>query len=99
MNTRQKLALLEESYPNEVELDQILTKLLDVAKSQQKQTLERYERELQDFERRYGMMSATFYQRFSAGTLGDEMDFFEWAGVFELREYLQEKIQKLENVR
>ncbi len=47
--------------------------------------LQRYTTELQQFEQRFGMDSATFYQRFQAGKLGDGMDFFEWAGLYELK--------------
>ena len=42
------------------------------------------------------MDSATFYSRFEAGSLGDAMGLFEWAGLYELRQALQEKIQDLE---
>ena len=42
------------------------------------------------------MESATFYRRFEAGELGDAMDFFEWAGLYELREDIVKKIQRLE---
>ena len=42
------------------------------------------------------MDSATFYRRFEAGELGDAMDFFEWAGLYELRQDLLEKIRRVE---
>jgi hypothetical protein len=66
--------------------------------SQQRQRLERYERDLREFENRYGLDSATFYRRFEAGELGDAMDFFEWASLYELRQDLLEKIRHLELV-
>ncbi len=49
------------------------------------------------FENRYGMSSATFYDRFEAGKLGDAMDFFEWAGLYELRQDILKKIRRLES--
>ena len=58
---------------------------------------ERYEHDLYAFETQYDMDSATFYQRFEAGELGDAMDFFEWAGLCELRQDLLEKIQRVES--
>jgi hypothetical protein len=58
-------------------LDQVVGKLLDMTLSQYRRRLERYERDLQGFEKRYVMDSATFYQRFEAGELGDMMDFFD----------------------
>jgi hypothetical protein len=42
------------------------------------------------------MDSAIFYQQFEAGELGDAMDFCEWAGLYELRQDLLDKIERLE---
>ena len=96
MNALRKLEVLKDAYSDEAELDLILGKLLDVSLSQHRLRLERYERDLGEFEQRYGMESAAFYQRFEAGELGDTMDFFEWAGLYELREDISRKIQRLE---
>jgi len=96
MNTLYKLEVLKDTYSDKAELDLILGKLLDVSLSQHRLRLERYERDLREFERRYGMESAAFYRRFEAGELGDAMDFFEWAGLYELREDIMNKIQRLE---
>jgi hypothetical protein len=84
MDTLYKLEVLKDTYSDEAELDLILGKLLDVALSQYWLRLERYEHDLREFEKRYGMEPATFYRRFEAGELGDAMDFFEWAGLYEL---------------
>ena len=86
MDTLYKLQVLQDTYSDKAELGLILGKLLDVSLSQHRLRLERYERDLREFEERYGMESATFYRRFEAGELGDAMDFFEWAGLYELRE-------------
>lgn len=96
MDTLRKLELLKDTYSDQAELDRILGKLLDVALSQHRLRLERYERDLREFEQRYEMESAVFYQRFEAGELGDDVDFFEWAGLCELRQDIQEKIHHLE---
>jgi hypothetical protein len=87
MNAVQKLEVLKDVYSDENELDQILGKLLDVALSRHRQRLARYQREMRHFEERYEMESATFYRRFEDGELGDAMDFFEWAGLYELFRY------------
>jgi hypothetical protein len=97
MNTLHKLQVLEDIYPDEAELDLVLGKLLDVTLSQYRLRLERYERDLHEFEERCGMESATFYRRFEAGELGDRMDFFEWAGLYELCQDLVEKTHRLES--
>ena len=46
---------------------------------------------------RYKMPSNTFHQQFEAGELGDEMDFFEWSGLYELWQDMQHKIELLES--
>ena len=54
----------------------------------------RYDRHLGAFERRFELDSPTFYACFEAGELGDDMDYFEWAGLWELRQRLQQRIQE-----
>ena len=97
MELLHKIEVLKDTYPDEAELDRVLGKLLDVALSQHRMRLERHERDLGEFERRYSMDSAEFYRRFEDGELGDAMDFFEWAGMYELRQDILEKIQRLES--
>ena len=96
MDTQHKLEVLKEACADEAELDQVVGKLLDLTLGQHRRRLERYERDLGAFEVQYGMDSATFYQRFEAGELGDAMDFFEWAGLYELHQDLLEKIRRVE---
>jgi len=98
MDIAHKLELLKESYSEPDELDRMVGKLLEVALSQHKLRLQRYDRELQEFEKRYGMESSVFYQQFETGELGDTIDFFEWSGLYELRQDILEKIRKLERV-
>lgn len=98
MDTRHKLEVLKEVCANEAELDQVVGKLLDLTLGQHRQRLERYEHDLRTFEAQYSMDSTTFYRRFEAGELGDAMDFFEWAGLYELRQDLLEKIRRVEAV-
>ncbi len=97
MDTLRKFDVLRDTY-SEVELDQIFGKLLSIALNQHRLRLERYEQDLHEFETRYGMESAVFYRRFEAGELGDAMDFFEWAGLYELHQDIKEKIGHLESV-
>lgn len=96
MDTIEKLAVLQDTYSDKAELDLIVDKLLDVSLSQHRLRLQRYERDLHEFEERYAMESATFYHRFEAGELGDDIDYFEWAGLYELRQDVVGKIQRLE---
>jgi len=97
MDTRHKLEVLKEAWADEADLDQVVGKLLDLTLGQHQRRVERYERDLRAFEAQYGMDSPTFYRRFEAGELGDAMDFFEWAGLYELHQALLEKIRRVES--
>ena len=97
MNGTQKLEILQESFLDSSEFDLLLNKLFDVLISQYRARLKRYERDLNDFEAKYGLDSAQFYRQFENGELGDATDFFEWASLYELYKTVQEKIQRLES--
>jgi len=43
------------------------------------------------FEMKYGMDSEKFYNKFVSGSLGDEMDFFEWKASTEIYNELKEE--------
>lgn len=91
-----KLELIRDTYTDEAELDLILDKVLDITLNQYRLRLQRYEQGLHDFEKKYNLDSQVFHQHFEAGEMGDAMDFFEWAGLYELHRDLVEKIQRLE---
>ena len=93
-----KLNLLKEVVADEGTLNLVLDKLLDAILEEHRLRLNRYQADLKNFETHYGMPSVEFYQKFEQGKLGDAMDFFEWAGLFELQQDLLEKIQRLEAV-
>lgn len=96
MNASQKLDALKDAYGADPALDLVLDKLLDARLSECRLRLERYEKALQAYESRYAMDSKVFYQRFEAGAVGDSMDYFDWAGIYELYLDVQHKIQRLE---
>lgn len=43
------------------------------------------------FERKYGMKTEEFYEKFVSGALGDDMDFFEWKALKEISDELKEE--------
>jgi hypothetical protein len=75
MNTAQKLEVLRDVSENAEQFDRVLDKLLEAALSQHRLQLGRYDHDLAVFEQKFGLDSATFYQQFEAGDLGDSMDF------------------------
>ena len=95
-NVQTKLDLLKEVVTDESDQNLVLDKLLNVISEQHRSLLKRYQADLQDFETRYGMTSTEFYHKFELGELGDTMDYFEWAGLYELKQNLLDKIQRLE---
>jgi hypothetical protein len=97
MDTLHKLEAIKETIPDNLELGHVLTKLLSVVINQYQLRLERYTRDLRDYEERYSMDTPIFHERFSAGELGDSVDFFEWDGLYELQQNLTEKILHLDS--
>ena len=92
-----KIEVFKDACSNDAEIDQALGKLFDIALSRHRRRLDRYDHDMGEFENRYGMASGRFYERFEAGKLGDAMDFFEWAGLYELRQDILKKILRLES--
>ena len=43
------------------------------------------------FERKYGMKTDEFYEKFVSGVIGDDMDFFEWKASKEISDELKEE--------
>lgn len=51
------------------------------------------------FKRKYGMETEEFYQKFTGGEIGEEMDFFEWKASWEIfKELKMENMALLEAI-
>ena len=50
---------------------------------------------MQYFEKKYGMKTEEFYKQFLTGSLGDDMDFFEWKASRDVVKELQEERKAL----
>ena len=96
MNTLEKLELLNANCGDRTELDRILSQLLNVMLTRHRQKLAVYNRDISKFEQIYRLDSIQFQEQFEAGSLGDEMDLFEWFSLCELRKVLLVKISELE---
>jgi hypothetical protein len=96
MNTLEKLELLSENCSDRTELDRILEQILGVMLTRHRQKLAIYDEDIHKFEQHYHLDSEEFLQQFNAGILGDNMDFFEWFSLWELRKDILTKISKLE---
>ncbi|MFM6021708.1 MAG: hypothetical protein ACKPER_02050 [Dolichospermum sp.] len=96
MNTLEKLELLTENCNDNTELDRIIGQLLNVILTRHRQKFDIYNSDIEKFEQKYQLTSEQFEEQFNSGSLGDEMDFFEWFGLCELRKDILKKIHKLE---
>ncbi|HKZ84539.1 MAG TPA: hypothetical protein VJ793_12860 [Anaerolineae bacterium] len=68
------------------------------------QDIHRLNHELERFERKYGVMSPTFYELYSAGEEPEEdawvLDFEKWAGLYEVwRDRQQAYNEALQRIR
>ena len=60
------------------------------------------EKQMRQFERKYGVLSDEFHQAFVSGELSEfdaydeyRMEFLEWAALYQTRQKLEEKYQRL----
>ncbi len=89
---------LRDAYHDDGALEQTLGKLLQFKLEDEHRRLAEYERDLRAFEEQYEMSSAEMNEKFESGELGDAMDFFEWSGMYVLRQYVLERIARIETV-
>ena len=79
--------------------DRVLELALDKLMSREVSRLATQRRRLQaqlaEFERRYGLSSRDFYERFERGELGDDADFVEWSATYEMVENLNTRLAVL----
>ncbi|MBN1932952.1 MAG: hypothetical protein JW786_15215 [Desulfobacterales bacterium] len=66
--------------------------------SKYRSNIDQIRQELKKFESKYQMSSEVFFDKFESGKLGDEGDFFEWAGLYENVVLYSQRINSLESV-
>src|SRR5215510_10750279 len=97
-----KLQLLQELIGEEDSGDEVtdvtITKLLnyeiDKLRGRQNQLRER----LTAFEEAYKLKTEEFVQQFREGTMGDAMDFFEWAALADMYHEISQRLAAAEQV-
>jgi len=65
-----------------------LAKMLDYKIQQYDQEAAALQEDLRVFEKKYAMTSSEFFVKFQNGSLGDEMDFIEWAALYHRTHFL-----------
>ena len=73
-----------------------LAKMLEYKIRKYGNELAALQQDLRELENKYAMPSAEFFAKFQRGILGDEMDFIEWAALYQMHQALLEKKKALE---
>lgn len=80
-------------------IERSLNKIIELERANNLKQASDLQAKLQAYELQYQIPSEIFYQRFSEGCLGDEMDYFEWGVIYELWQSVQERLQVLQPKR
>ncbi len=94
----QRLSALAELYQQgqaSLLTTRILEKVLAYEADQCQAQITQLQSDLAEFEKRYGMSSAEFYQRYQSGQTDDRMDYVEWASLFQMLSSLKQRLQLL----
>ena len=94
MNLEAKIEVLKQ-IGAEALVGQTLDKIIQSELNQIIQTQESLRQELAEFERCYGISSEDCFKQFEAGKLGDDADYFEWTGLYEIYQSNEETLQRL----
>lgn len=73
-----------------------LKKLLEHYIQECERDMAELSQDLADFEKKYGMSSEYFFDEFESGKLGDAMDFFDWAGLYQMFRRIELRKEMLE---
>ena len=89
--------LYDQGY-NSPTIDNAIDKLLTAEIARARVQEHELAAQLAAYEHQYEMASEDFYRRFSAGDLGDEMDYVEWSILYELHQAILERLRILGEV-
>ena len=76
--------------------DQALRKLIRLYLQKYEKQLAEVQKELEPFERQYGLSSEECYRRFAAGEMGDAADIVDWMGLYDNVLLYRERIATLQ---
>ncbi len=94
MNLEAKIETLKQ-IGAEALVDQTLNKIIQSKLYQLTEVQAHLRQELDEFEQRYGLSSEECWKHFEAGTLGDDADYFEWSGIYEVYQSNETTLQRL----
>ena len=90
----EKVEAIEKAGAGEL-AEQALRKLMYLHVQKYERELEAVQKELEPFERQYGMSSEECRRQFAKGELGDSAEIMEWMGLYDNALLYQERIETL----
>ena len=90
-----KLARLYQQQQASETMTRTLDKLLHYEAEFSQEQLSQLQSDMRQFEEKYGLSSAEFYQRFQAGETDDRMDYVEWAAMAQMAQNLEARLELL----
>ena len=90
-----QLIRLYESGQVSDRMDRTLDKLFSVEAVEEQKIVETLRSDLDKLEARFGMESPDFFARFEKGELGDDMDFMEWASLYQMYMRANQRLELL----
>ena len=90
-----KIEMLEQIGAGPI-LERTLSKLIAIQIARYRMAIEQLRPDLAVFEKRFNMSSEACYAEFTAGTLGDDGDIFEWVSLYENVLLYQKRLNLLE---
>ena len=98
----EKIRSLEQVYIKGYEdsfLDNALQKIISHQLARDRADLKVLQQDLAELERKYGVSSEEFYERFQAGQMSDEADFMEWNALYKMSAKLRTRLGILQGQR
>lgn len=89
--------LYQRGYHSDL-MERSLSKIIELERTHALQQASELQARLQAYETQYNMPSDNFYQQFSAGELGDSMDFVEWGSFFDMWQAVQMRLGVLQSL-
>lgn len=90
-----KLKILEEfakfSVDDETFIN-VIDKLTEYKIQGFEKDLENIENDIKKFEDKYQLKSNEFIKKFESGEMGDDVDFFEWASLYDMQKRLKDRL-------
>ena len=91
--TKTKLKKILDQYSNK---EVFAKNIIEYETSQLKKGIINIQLDLKSFEKKYGLSSNDFYQKFKSGEYGDDEDYIIWAGIYEMLKQNQKRLMELE---